>query len=310
MWWLKYSGWKQICSPTAKERKPMAKGNDRVILVTGATGQQGGAALRKLRERGFPVRALTRNPDDEKARALVGHGTEVVRGNLDDPVSLTRAMDGVYGVYSVQAFTTDPEAEIRQGTALADAAKRSRISHFVYSSVGAADRRTGIPHFDSKFRIEEHIRDTGMRYTIFRPVFFMENWLGMRDSIGQGQLALPLSPETRLQMIAVDDIGGFVAMAFEKPGHWQGRAVDIAGDELSMTEVTERFVRVTGRDVRYQQVPWGDWEKRAGAEMTTMWRWFEDVGYNVDISALRQEYSALMGFDRWLSLHWTHRQAA
>lgn len=288
----------------------MAKGNDRVILVTGATGHQGGAALRKLRERGFPVRALTRNPDDEKARSLVGHGTEAVRGDLDDPASLTRALDGVYGVYSVQASSAGPEVEIRQGTALADAAKRSRISHFVYSSVGSADRRTGIPHFDSKFRIEEHIRGTGMRHTIFRPVFFMENWLGMREPIEQGQLALPLSPETRLQMIAVDDIGAFVAMAFEKPGHWQGRAVDIAGDELSMTEVAERFGRIIGREVAYRQVPWEEWEKRAGEEMTKMWRWFEDVGYNVDISALRQEYPALMGFDRWLSLHWTQRRAA
>src|SRR6185503_12374994 len=97
--------------------------------------------------------------------------------------------------------------------------KRSRISHFVFSSVGSADRRTGIPHFDSKFRIEEHLRGTGLRYTILRPVFFMENWLGMRDTIESGTLALPLSPETRLQMIAVDDIGIFVTMALEHPGH-------------------------------------------------------------------------------------------
>ncbi len=288
----------------------MAKNNDRVILVTGATGHQGGAALRKLRERGFPVRALTRNPDDEQARSLAGHGTEVVRGDLDDPASLARALDGVYGVYSVQSSTAGPEVEIRQGMALVDAAQRARISHFVYSSVGSADRRTGIPHFDSKYRIEEHIRGTGLRYTIFRPVFFMENWLGMRQWIEQGQLALPLSPDTRLQMIAVDDIGAFVAMAFEKPGHWQGRAVDIAGDELSLTEIAERLGRVVGREVVYQQAPWEEWEESQGAEMTKMWRWFEDVGYNVDISALRQEYSALMGFDRWLSLHWTRRRTA
>lgn len=288
----------------------MAKSNDRVILVTGATGHQGGAVLRKLRERGFPVRALTRDPNQEKARALVGHGTEVVRGDLHDPASLTRALDGVYGVFAVQASSGGPENEMRQGIALADAAQRSRISHFVYSSVGSADRHTGIPHFESKFRIEEHIRATGMRYTILRPVFFMENWLGMRQPLEQGTLALPLSPDTRLQMIAVDDIGAFAAMPFEKPGHWQGRAVDLAGDELSMTELAERFSRTSGREVRYQQVPWEEWEKRQGKEMTTMWRWFEDVGYSVDISALRQEHPALMGFERWLSLHWTRRQTA
>ncbi|HUB82936.1 MAG TPA: NmrA/HSCARG family protein [Bryobacteraceae bacterium] len=288
----------------------MPKVNDRLILVTGATGHQGGAAFRKLRERGFPVRALARNPENENARALVGHGAEVVRGDLEDPGSLTRAMDGVHGVFSVQPSSRGAEVEIREGITLADAAKRSRISHFVYSSVGSADRRTGVPHFDSKFRIEEHIRGTGMRYTIFRPVFFMENWLGLRDRIEQGQLPLPLAPETRLQMIAVDDIGAFVAMAFEKAGHWQGRAVDIAGDELSMADLAGRFSHMIGREVRYQQVPWKEWETQVGSEMSKMWHWFEDVGYNVDISALRQEHSSLMGFDRWLSTHWVRRQTA
>jgi uncharacterized protein YbjT (DUF2867 family) len=111
-------------------------------------------------------------------------------------------------------------------------------------------------------------------------------------------------------MIAVDDIGAFAAMAFEKPGHWQGRAVDIAGDELSMNDLADRFSRLVGREVRYQQVPWQEWENQAGAEMTRMWRWFEEVGYNVDISALRQEHSLLMGFDRWLSTHWARSQTA
>lgn len=288
----------------------MAKSNNRLILVTGATGHQGGAALRKLRERGFPVRALTRNPDDQKARALVGHGTEVMRGDLKDGGALTRALDGVDGVFSVQTAQAGTETEVREGINLADAAKRSRISHFVYSSVGSADRHTGIPHFDSKFQIEEHIRATGLHYTIFRPVFFMENWLGMREWIEQGTLPLPLAPETRLQMIAVDDIGAFVAMAFEKPGHWQGRAVELAGDELSMTELAQRFSRVAGREVTYQRVPWDQWQKRTGAEMTQMWRWFEEVGYHVDIPALRQEHQELSGFDRWLTQHWTRRQAA
>lgn len=289
----------------------MPKNSSRVILVTGATGHQGGAALRKLRERGFPVRAFTRDPNQAKARELVGHGTEVVRGDQNDPATITRALDGVYGVYSVQSRTEQgAEGEIRQGINLADAAKRSRISHFVYSSVGSADRKTGIPHFDSKFQIEQHIRGTGMHFTIFRPVFFMENWLGMRQQIEQGTLALPLKPETRLQMIAVDDIGGFVAMAFEKPGHWQDQTRELAGDELSMSEIVERLSRTVGREVRYEQVPWDRWESQTGRETTVMWRWFEEVGYHVDVSLVRQEYPPLTGFDRWLTLHWTLRRAA
>jgi uncharacterized protein YbjT (DUF2867 family) len=284
------------------------KNNQRVILVTGVTGHQGGAAIRHLKDRGFQIRALTRDPNREEARRLVGHGTEVVRGDFDDQATLTRALDGVWGVYSVQPSSGD--AETRRGINMVDAAKRSRISHFVYSSVGSADQKTGVEHFETKFQIEEHIRSSGMSYTIFRPVFFMENWLGMREQIEQGVLAVPLRPETRLQMIAVDDIGAFVAMAFEKPGHWKGRAVELAGDEISMTDLTDRLSRVTGREVRYEQTPWEDWEKRLGPEMTRMWRFFDERGYQADIGTLRHEYSGLTGFDRWLNANWARRIAA
>jgi len=284
---------------------PANRNKSKVILVTGATGHQGGAALRHLREGGYSCRALTRDPSKPAARALIGHGIEVVRGDMEDPASLLRALDGVYGVYAVQSPHEDGvEAEIRQGFHLVDAAQRSRISQFVYSSVGSADRNTGIPHFDSKFRIEEHLRGAGMRFTILRPVFFMENWLGMRPAIDGGVLALPLDPETRLQMIAVDDIGGFVAMAFEHPGKWQDRAVDIAGDERSMTALAQSFSRAGARDVAYRQVSWDAFEANAGREMTKMYRWFEEVGYHVDISAVRQEYPKLTTFDRWLNQTW------
>jgi uncharacterized protein YbjT (DUF2867 family) len=253
---------------------------------------------------------MTRDPNQERARALVGHGTEVVHGDFNDPASLTRALDGVYGVFSVQPSMNGIDAEVRQGIALADAVKRSRVSHFVYSSVAAADQKTGIPHFDSKFRIEEHIRATGIHYTIFRPVFFMENWLGMRDGIEQGTLALPLNPDTRLQMIAVDDIGAFVTLAFAHPGHWQGRAVELAGDELSMTELAQAFTRMAGREVQYEQVPWDRFEQQAGREITVMYKWFQEVGFHIDIPALRQEYSKLTGFERWLQSQWPKRMAA
>jgi uncharacterized protein YbjT (DUF2867 family) len=274
------------------------------ILVTGATGQQGGAAVRRLHEKGLSVRALTRDPEKPQARTLVGHGTEVIRGDLNDQVSLTRAVDGVDGVYSVQAGD-GVEAEVRQGINLADAAKRSRIDLFVYSSVAAADQKTGIPSFESKFQIEEHIRGTGLTYTILRPAFFMENWLRMRDPIEQGTLAMPLKPETRLQMIAVDDIGEFVALAFQRPGHWKGRAIELAGDELSMAEVAQGFSRMAGREVRYQQVPWDHFEQSAGPDITRMFHWLEDVGMHVDIGSVRQEHTNLMSFDRWLNAKWS-----
>jgi uncharacterized protein YbjT (DUF2867 family) len=280
------------------------------ILVTGATGQQGGAVMRRLHEKGLSARALTRDPEKPAAHAFVGHGTEIVRGDLNDQTSLTRALDGVDGVFSVQSTEDGVEAETRQGMNLADAAKRLRINLFVYSSVAAADQKTGIPQFESKFKIEEHVRDTGMPYTILRPAFFMENWLRMREQIEQGTLAMPLNPDTRLQMIAVDDIGEFAALAFQRPGHWKGRAVELAGDELSMSELAQAFTRMSGREVRYVQAPWDQFEQRAGRDMARMFRWIQDVGFHVDIGALRQEHTNLMSFDRWLNAKWSKWAAA
>lgn len=283
---------------------------ERLILVTGATGHQGGAALRALRAKGFPLRAFTRDPDKPPARALVGQGLEVVRGDLDDPASMERALDGVWGVFSVQEWRGGADAEIRQGVDLVELAARAAVSHFVYTSVGSADQNTGVPHFDSKFQIEQRVRASGVRYTILRPVFFMENWLGLRQMIDQGAITMPLHPETRLQMIAVDDIGAFAAAAFEHPGHWQGQALDIAGDELSMTEIARQLGGAAGRELRYQQVPWDAFEQQAGHEMTVMFRWFEDVGYHIDIPALRSAHPNLLTFERWLNTHWQRRSGA
>jgi len=282
----------------------MAMNKNRTIVVTGATGKQGGAAFSHLRQRGFALRALVRNPDRPEVRELEGSRVEVYRGEFDDKESVERALDGADGAYSVQAWEGGPETEIRQGIAFAEAANRQEVGHFVYSSVVAANQNTGIPHFESKGRVEERIRQIGMPYTIFRPVFFMENWLMMREGIDSGTIMLPLSAKTRLQMIAVDDIGAFVALAFEHPGHWHNQALDLAGDELSMTELAEAFSRVSGREVRYQQVGWDQFEQQAGREMTVMYRWFEEKGYDVDIAGVRQHYPGLTTFNRWLEQKW------
>ena len=169
------------------------------VLVTGATGRQGGAATEHLLRAGFPVRALVRDPQKRRARDLAEKGAELVRGDLDDPASLESALGGVYGVFSVQNFfQAGYEGEIRQGALLADVAKAAGVSHFVYSTVGSAHRETGISHFESKRRVEEHVRALGIPYTILRPVFFMHNWGGMREQILGGAFPSPLSPNTAL----------------------------------------------------------------------------------------------------------------
>ncbi len=287
----------------------MAKNQNRTILVSGSTGHQGGAVLHHLREKHFPVRALTRDANSPQARALMTPGIEVAAADLDDPLSLSRVLEEVYGVYSVQPFTDNQEEEVRQGNHLIDAANRAEISHFVYSSVVAADAGTGIPHFESKGKIEEHLRNSGLAYTIFRPVSFMENWLRSKDQIEAGTLTLPLKPETRLQMVAVDDIGAFVAQAFEHSGQWDGKTYDLAGDELSMQEIAQALGRAAGRDVQYVQLPWDEFEKQAGHDMTTMYRWFDESGYHVDVDAVREQYPLLMTFERWLTKNWPRPNA-
>lgn len=282
----------------------MANDHHRLILVTGATGHQGGAALRHLRAAGFHIRATTRHPDSPKAKALADSGVEIVRADLHDPASLVPALDGVYGVYSVQNWQEGPQSEIVQGKNLIDAAKRAAMSHLVYSSVGSADKNTGIPHFDSKFQIEQHLLGSGVPYTIVRPVFFMENWLGMKEGIDQGTLALPLTPETRFQMIAVDDIGAIVAAAFADPEKYEGRVIEIAGDDLSMSEIAAAFSHASGRAVKYQQVPWDQFEQHAGHELAIMWKWFQNVGYHIDISALHREHPHWTTFEKWLQSNW------
>lgn len=287
----------------------MASNKDRTILITGATGHQGGAVLRHLREKHFPVRALTRDTNSPKARALMTPGVETASADLDDRASLERVLDDVYGVYSVQPFTDKQEEEIRQGNNLVDAANRAEISHFVYSSAIGADAGTGIPHFESKGKIEEHLRNSGLPYTIFRPVSFMDNWLGSKDQIEAGTLTLPLKPETRLLMVAVDDIGAFVAQAFEHSGHWNGKIYDLAGDELSMQEIAQALGRAAGREVKYVQMPWDEFEKHAGSDLTKMYRWFEEGNYHIDIDAVREQYPLLMTFERWLAKNWPRSNA-
>jgi len=284
------------------------QGGGRLILVTGATGRQGGAAARRLLERGFLVRALTRNPDQPAAHELRQLGATIAVGDFDAPVTIDSALRGVYGVFSVQTYWGHGyDGEVRQGRTLADRAKAAGVQHFVYSSVASANRATGIAHFESKWAIEEHIRAIGIPYTILRPVAFMENWESERDRIlTTGVLRTPLAPETHLQQIAVDDIGSFVALALERPTEWLGRSVDVAGDDLTMSQIAATVGRIAGKPVRYEQVPWSEFEATSDKDIARMYRWFEAVGYSVDLSKLRALHPFLSTFANYLrARRWT-----
>jgi uncharacterized protein YbjT (DUF2867 family) len=281
--------------------------SERIILVTGATGQQGGATARHLLARSdFRVRALTRNPEKPQARTLAELGAEVVKGDFNDQSSMEQALKDVYGVFSVQNFLeAGYEGEIQQGVFLADMAKAAGVEHFIYTSAGSANRNTGVAVLESKVRIEEHIREIGIPYTILRPVFFMNNWEwpSVRPSILEGTLAQPLDPDKPFQQIFSDDIGAFAAIVFSNPKRWLGCELDIAGDERNMLQVAEAFSKRLGRPVNYYQVPWNQWQEIVGDVFYTMYRWFNEEGYQADILTVRSEYPNLMDFEGYLQIH-------
>ena len=236
----------------------MEKGKS-IILVTGATGNQGGAVARHLLSRGYQVKALTRKPESETARALSRLGAAVVQGDLDDPASLERTLEGVWGVFAVQnTWEAGVQREEEQGKRLAELARKKGVQHFVYTSVGSAHRRTGIPHFDNKWRIEETVRRLGFpSYTILRPVFFMDNFLTpwFKPGLLEGKLLIGIKPGTVLQMISVDDIGKFGLRAFEQHKEMNGHAIDLAGDQQTMPKTAEILSKAVGRKVEFVQVP-------------------------------------------------------
>jgi uncharacterized protein YbjT (DUF2867 family) len=279
---------------------------NQTILVTGATGNQGGTVARHLLQRGkFKVRAMVRDENKPAAQALQQAGAELIKGDFNDRDSLDRALEGIYGVFSIQDFRDGAEVEILQGKALADAAKASGVEHFVYSSVGSAERNTGIPHFDSKFQVEEHIRALAQPtpatiYTILRPVFFFYNYNGMLPMVKNGILPQPLSPDTKLQQLSEEDYGKMVAEVFERPIDFAYRAIEVASVEMTMPEVAAAFSHVLGKRVEYQQIPFEAFEQQAGEEVAIMYRWFENVGYSADFAQLNRDFPAPTDLEAYL----------
>ncbi len=288
-----------VCMPLTATAAP--RDSAPLILVTGATGTQGGAVARELLRRGYRLRGLTRHPAGERAQALARQGITMVAGDFAEPDSLARAMQGAYGVFAVTDFWEHGYArEVAHGKAIVDAAKRAGIRHLVYTSVASADQATGIPHFDSKYEIEEYLAASGVGWSVVRPVSFMDNWRWRRDEILAGEYRDPGSPAQRQQWIAASDIGFFVAEAFDHPDQWLGRAVEIAGDELTLAELATVLSDVTGRPVRPVQIPWAQYEAENGPELTRMHRWFASVGYTVDVRSLRERYPDLVTARQYL----------
>ncbi len=275
----------------------------KIILVTGATGKQGGAVVKHLLKDGWKLRALVRDENKPAAQELKKQGVELIKGDMEDTASLDKAMAGVYGVFSVQNFWEHGyDGELSQGKKVADAAKKAGVKHFVYSSVASANKNTNLPHFDVKFEIENYIKSLGLPYTILRPVFFMENlstWFKPTEADGKTTLSMALKTGIKLQMIAVDDIGGIVAMVFDNPEKYLGKEIDLAGDELTLPQMADVFSKSLGKKVEPYELP-VDVLRSGSKETGDMFQWFNDKGYEADIKNLKTIYPGLTDFENWL----------
>src|ERR671933_459981 len=269
--------------------------NQRKILVTGATGQQGGSLARLLLQKKHTVYALTRDTQSSAAQDLRTRGANIVKGDLDDSDSLQRAVKDVESVFLMGTpFEDGTEGETRRGKLMADVAKENNIEHLVYSSVANADKNTGIPHFESKYKVEQHIKNLGIPHTIIGPTFFMENLLG--PGLEQGQLSLPLSPSTTLQQSALKNIAEFSALVLERHEPFLGKRIDIASDEVTGEQAAEILSNVLGYMIRYIPVPL-EQVYQANEDMARMYDWYEKAGNGIDIASLHQEYPEV----KWLS---------
>jgi uncharacterized protein YbjT (DUF2867 family) len=278
---------------------------DKTVLVTGATGRQGGAVIRHMLPQRWKLRALTRNPNGHSAKQLSGLGVEVVQGDLEDSVSLVRAARGVYGIFSVQDYwVAGFRREVQQGKNLADVAKKTGVEHFVYSSVGGAERNSGIAPWETKWEVEKHIRALKLPATVFRPAGFMEIYHMLELEVGLliGRFLDPVRHDKPYQSIATDDIGAFVALAFDRPREFIGMELEIAGSELTPRQTADIFSRVMGKPVKYGKLPMLAARILLGKDFHAMFRWLNRDGFQANIPELRRKYPEihLHSLEEWL----------
>ncbi|HEX7304814.1 NmrA/HSCARG family protein [Lentzea sp.] len=231
------------------------------IAVFGATGQQGGAVVDALLARRARVRALVRTPESDRAQALAARGVELAAVRIDDPASTVAALEAVDAFYFMTPEADnleEVEEEVRVGAALVDAAAAARVPHVVFNSVFGADRFTGVPHHDSKHRIEEHLKKSGLRATMVRPAAFMENFATvMAPSLEDGTIVvrMPLPDDVPLKMVSIKDIGRVAAALLLGTADVPGGAVEVVGDEPTGPRIAAAFGAHAGLPSRYEALP-------------------------------------------------------
>lgn len=294
----------------------------KAILVTGATGKQGGSVVDAILDlpnaSEYTILAVTRDANSGSAKKLAAKSQSIklVEGNLDDAPSLfknaSEAAKAIWGVYSVQISMGKGvtfEGEVKQGCDLVDESVKHGVKQFVYSSVERGgdekswDNPTPIPHFQTKQLIEVHLRDHAgqMGWTILRPVAFMDNLQpGFPSKVFMTAVHNTLGDSKPMQWVATSDIGFFVAQAFAKPEEWNHKAVGLAGDELTVPGINKAFENKTGYPLGTTFSFLGSALMWGVAELGHMINWFGTDGYKADISKLRQLHPGLMNMETWI----------
>jgi uncharacterized protein YbjT (DUF2867 family) len=250
----------------------------KTIFVTGATGNQGGAVARNLIRNNFKVKCLTRHPNSVNAHQLEKLDALVVHGDLDKPSTFSDHLKDVDGIFSVQTFVHGIEKEIKKGTGLADLAKANNIKHFLYSSVAGADLHTGIPHWESKFKIENHLKSTGIPYTIIRPASLFENFLRpqIKSRLLKGKLVSPVDKNVLQQFVGADDIGKMSAEIFSNPNKHIGKTITLAAEEMNLLQAAATFSEVMGKEIKYERLPMFIARLLMGKNLYKMFTWVNE----------------------------------
>lgn len=273
------------------------------IAVIGGTGQQGGAVVSALLSRGVPVRALVRDPSALRAQHLGQAGAELVTADLNDASSLEVALRGAAAVFAMTTFAGPggTRGETEHGLTIGNAAHRAGVGRLVYSSVGGAERATGIPHFESKRRVEEHLEELDLRTTFIRPAFFMDNFASFSQPTMDGDtlvVRLPLPEGVPLQMVSTRDIGRVAAAALLEPAGIPGGAIEIAGDELTGEEIAAAFAHAMGIPARYEPM---SVDILPDEDQKKMFTWFAQLpAYRADMSLTRTLVPEVLDLPSWI----------
>lgn len=264
------------------------------ILVIGATGKQGHAVVKQLLEDGGQVRAFTRNKHNEKLTSIDNENLEIFEGNLSNEDSLNHAMEGEYGVYSVQPIIVDNvEEELRQGKMIIQTAEQQSIEYIVYSTAGGVNRdRTG-PHFEVLADIENELKDSSLNYTIIKPSFFMDNFLRI-TKVENGEIVIPefIDRDVQFAMISSIDIAKIATNVFANTDKYNHQTIEIASDELTLNEMVKTFATVTGKPTEIK----GSFSSGTGER-----GWLEEKGYVIDFNQMDNINPNHLTLEQWIS---------